>query len=52
MTERVVKSIKYHHKVWDIVKVNGSYFARYDKSDTGPYSSVVEAEEFIRNIQQ
>lgn len=51
MTERVFKTIKHNRTIYDVVKIDGSYYVRQGTSLTGPYSDAIQAEEFIRNIQ-
>lgn len=46
-----VKHLCHNRTIWQIVLVNGSYFARCGRSDTGPYSTSEQAEEFIRAIR-
>jgi len=54
-----IKSLIHNGRHWDIVRINDSYFARaYGQgdyagrpSDTGPYSTALQAEEFIKAIR-
>lgn len=49
--EVIVESLEHFGRRWDIVKINESYFARQGRSDTGPYSSIDQAIDFIRAIR-
>lgn len=55
INEERIKSLAYSGRRWDIIRINGSYFARcYERSgpsDTGPYSTAEQAEEFITAVQ-
>lgn len=53
-----IKGLMHNNRRWDIVRINGSYFARCygvgetaGKSDTGPYSTKEQAEEFITAVK-
>jgi hypothetical protein len=53
-----IKGLVHNGYRWDIIRINGSYFARCygqgetaSKSDTGPYSTREQAEEFIKAIR-
>ena len=52
MIVKHIKTLLHNGSLWHIVHINGSYFSRLDASDTGPYSTVEQAEEFIRMIPQ
>lgn len=45
-----IKTVLHNGNLWHIININGSYFARFKDSDTGPYSSVAQAEDFIKAI--
>lgn len=47
----IVKHLWHNRRIWQIVCINESYFARIGPSDTGPYSTVEQAEEFIKMIR-
>lgn len=49
---RGVESLVHGGELWHIVKINGSYFARCRDSDTGPYSTVRQAEDWIMAVKQ
>lgn len=52
MTEAThIKGLIHNGHRWDIVRIKDSYFARCDGSDTGPYSTALQAEEFIKAIR-
>ena len=52
MSEAVfIKGLMHNGNRWSIVRIGNSYFARIDGSDTGPYSTALQAEEFIRAIR-
>lgn len=46
-----IKGLIHNGHRWNIVRIVDSYFARIDGSDTGPYSTVLQAEEFIKAIR-
>ncbi len=46
-----VKHLWHNRTIWQIVLIEGSYFARCGRSDTGPYSTAEQAEEFIKAIR-
>jgi hypothetical protein len=46
-----IKGLMHNGHRWSIVRIGNSYFARIDGSDTGPYSTALQAEEFIKAIQ-
>ncbi len=54
-----IKGLMHNGRRWDVVRISGSYFARcYGQgeyagrpSDTGPYSTREQAEEFITAIR-
>jgi len=43
--------IFHNGRYWQVIKIKGSYFARCGTSDTGPYSTAEQAEEFIKAIR-
>lgn len=47
----IIKTIRHLGRKWKIVFIEGSYFARQGLSDTGPYSTVAEAEVFITQVK-
>lgn len=52
----VVKELTHLNSKWQIVKLKNSYYARYPTadglgSDTGPFSTVEQAEEFITAVK-
>lgn len=47
----IVQHIFHNGNHWHIIKNHNSYFARFGTSDTGPYSTAEQAEEFIRAIR-
>lgn len=52
MTEAThIKGFRHNGKRWDIVRFDESYFARCEGSDTGPYSTAREAEDFVTAIK-
>ena len=51
MTEHFIKGLRHNGHFWSIMQINGSYFARCDGSDTGPYSTALQAEEWIKEIR-
>lgn len=46
-----IKCLIHNGHRWSIVRIGDSYFARIDGSDTGPYSTALQAEEFIKAIR-
>ena len=48
---KYIKGIVHNGRGWYVVLIGNSYFARSKSSDTGPYSTVEQAEEFIRAIR-
>lgn len=58
-TETHIKGLVHNGRRWDVVRIRDSYFARcYGQgeyavrpSDTGPYSTALQAEEFITAIR-
>jgi len=53
-----VKGLMHNGRRWDVVRIKDSYFARcYGQgetagiSDTGPYSTALQAEEFVKAIR-
>lgn len=58
MTQHI-KGLVYNGRRWDIVRIKQSYFARCygvgetaGYSDTGPYSTREQAEEFITSVKK
>jgi hypothetical protein len=51
MTEHFIKGLRHNGQFWSIMRINDSYFARCNGSDVGPYSTVQQAEEWIREIK-
>jgi hypothetical protein len=54
-----IKGLTHNNRHWDIVRINNSYYARCygqgetaGKSDTGPYSTPEQAEEFITSVRK
>lgn len=46
-----VSEFTHNGRTWSVVLLSGSYYARDDRgNDTGPYSTVREAEEWVRGI--
>lgn len=53
MTEAAfIKGLRHNGHFWSIVRIANSYYARCDGSDTGPYSTALQAEEFIAAIRE
>lgn len=46
-----IKGLMHNGHRWNIVRIGDSYFARSGDSDTGPYSTAWQAEEFIKTIR-
>lgn len=46
-----IKALMHNGNRWSIVRWGDSYFAHIDGSDTGPYSTALQAEEFIKAIR-
>ncbi len=54
-----IKGLIHNGRRWDVIRVKESYFARcYGQgetagrsSDTGPYSTALEAEDFVKAIR-
>ncbi len=46
-----IKGLRHNGHFWSIVRIGNSYFARCDGSDTGPYSTALQAEEWIKEIR-
>lgn len=46
-----IKTVFHNSNLWHIVRIENSYFARINGSDTGPYSTAEQAEEFIKAIR-
>jgi len=46
-----IKSLMHNGHRWSIIRIDDSYFARINGSDTGPYSTAMQAEEFIKAIR-
>lgn len=54
-----IKGLMHNGRRWDVVRISGSYFARCyghgeyagKPSDTGPYSTREQAEDFIKAIR-
>lgn len=46
-----IKGLRHNGYFWSIVRIANSYFVRIDDSDTGPYSTALQAEEFIKAIR-
>ena len=51
VNETFIKGLMHNGHRWDIIRIGDSYFARTDGSDTGPYSTALQAEEFIKAIR-
>lgn len=51
MTPVHIKTLVHNGHRWNIIRYDNSYFARYGVSDTGPYSTVLQAEYFIKSIR-
>lgn len=51
MSEVHIKGLIHNGYRWNVVRIGNSYFARCGSSDTGPYSTALQAEEFIRAIR-
>ena len=56
--ETFIKGLMHNKRRWDIIRIGDSYFARCQgqgetasHSDTGPYSTALQAEEFITAIR-
>lgn len=49
--ETFIKGLIHNGYRWSIIRIGNSYFARIDGSDTGPYSTALQAEEFIKAIR-
>lgn len=47
----LIKSLMHNDRFWIIVRAGNSYFARLGTSDTGPYSTAEQAEDFIKAIK-
>jgi hypothetical protein len=50
-TVYIINSLVHNGVDWQIVRIGESYFARQGESDTGPYTTYAEAEEFITSIK-
>jgi hypothetical protein len=50
-TETHIKGLIHNGTRWNIVRIGQSYFARCGTSDTGPYSTALQAEDFIKAIR-
>ena len=46
-----IKGLRHNSHFWSIIRIGDSYYAHIDGSDTGPYSTALQAEEFIKAIQ-
>lgn len=46
-----IKGLIHNGHFWSIIRIGNSYYAHIDGSDTGPYSTALQAEEFIRGIR-
>lgn len=48
----IAKCLVHNGRRWEVIFVEkmNCYFARFGNSDTGPYSTAEQAEEFIRAI--
>lgn len=53
-----IKGLIHNGRRWDVIRIGESYFARCygqgetaSKSDTGPYSTALQAEDFIKAIR-
>ncbi len=46
-----IKGLMHNGTRWDVVRIGDSYYARCKGSDTGPYSTAHQAEEFIKAIR-
>lgn len=53
-----IKGLIHNGRRWDVVRIKDSYFARCygqgetaSSSDTGPYSTALQAEEFITAVR-
>jgi hypothetical protein len=53
-----IKGLIHNGRRWDVVRIKDSYFARCygqgetaGSSDTGPYSTALQAEEFITAVR-
>jgi hypothetical protein len=51
MEETHIKGLIHNGTRWNIIRIGASYFARCGASDTGPYSTALQAEEFIKAIR-
>ena len=49
--EHYITGLRHNGHFWSIVRINGSYFARCEGSDTGPYSTAYQAIDFIKAIR-
>lgn len=56
--ETHIKGLIHNGRRWDVIRVKESYFARCygqgetaSRSDTGPYSTALQAEDFIKAIR-
>lgn len=45
--ETYISLVKHLGSTWLIVKIRNSFYARINTSDTGPFSTPLEAENFI-----
>lgn len=50
--ERVKMEFSHNGHRWQIVYIDGSYFARCNGSDTGPYSTQAQAYDFITQVKK
>lgn len=46
-----IKGLRHNGHFWSIIRIDDSYYASIDGSDTGPYSTALQAEEFIKAIR-
>jgi hypothetical protein len=47
----IINTVIHNNVKWEVVRIGESYYARCDGSDTGPYATYQEAEEFITAIK-
>lgn len=49
---RLISTLIHNGRVWRVFCIDGSYYARDDAmSDTGPYTTIKQAEDWIRSIK-